>query len=551
MLVNLHIKNFAIIKEIDIEFEEGLNVLSGETGTGKSLILKAVSFLKGERFNKDYLGKFSDKTVIEAIFTTNEKLDSILIENGFEVNENIIISRTFTDSSSISKINNRASNIKILSQITDLLFDIHGQHSQLIVLNKSNYIDLIDKFEPSTKNIKLNLAKNLKEIDKLIIKKSQLNLTDDKIEREKDLLKYQINEIERFDFDNYDEVKLNNEYRKLSNQTALIKGTDNIITAINDSNRSDSFFDMSSSIYNMSVDLSILDPEFTEITSDALNIRELIRDLSNKVEQYSYTLEVDDERLSIIESIFSDFQNLKLKYGRNEEEIIEFLKSIKQRYNELANITKNLENIDKKINELNKENIKSSNDLTLIRSEIIKNLEYSIISELKQMNMQHINFKISMEKLEKIRYSGQDDIDFLISTNKGQELKSLSQVSSGGEISRFMLALKSTFIDKDDIGTIIFDEIDTGISGKTADIVGDKIKDISLNTQLLVISHLPQIASKATHHYLIEKNINGNNTVTSIKKLGKNDRIKEIARLISGSNITNNSIESAKELLGG
>lgn len=551
MLINLHVKNFAIIKELNIDFEEGLNVLTGETGSGKSLILKAISFIKGERFNKDYLSNFGDKTIIEAVFTTNDNINTFLSDHGYELNENVIISRTFSYNSSISKINNSACNVKLLSELGDMLFDIHGQHSQLIILNKSNYIDLIDKFNNNTIELKHKISKNLKEIDKLNKEIGELNLSDDEIEREKDLLKYQINEIEKFDFDNYNEEKLNKEYKKLTNQSELIRGTDNLLEIIKNGNKFDSLFDLSSNAYNYILDLQKLDNDLSEITSDVLNIRELIRDLGNKIENYSFTLEIDEERVQVIEDMFSDFQVLKLKYGRSEEDILSFLSDIKNRYDLIIDIHNRKSEISKQILRLENENDNYAEKLTKLRKDIIKNLEIDIIKELYQMNMQHINFKISISKLEKIKNNGRDDVDFLISTNKGQELKSLNQVSSGGEISRFMLALKSVFIEKDDINTIIFDEIDAGISGKTADIVGDKLKDISSKVQLIVISHLPQISSKAKHHYLITKNIADEQTISSVKKLNMDERELEIARLISGSNITENSIISAKELLRG
>ncbi|MFM1539505.1 DNA repair protein RecN, partial [Helcococcus bovis] len=247
--------------------------------------------------------------------------------------------------------------------------------------------------------------------------------------------------------------------------------------------------------------------------------------------------------------IFSAFHVLKLKYGKTPEEILEFLESIKSRFNILNNIEKRRNELENEISKINNENKKIANELTSKRKHIISELEFKIINELSEMNMLNIDFKIQLNKSEKISKNGHDDIDFMISTNKGQELKSLSSVSSGGEISRFMLALKAALIDKEDLSTIIFDEIDTGISGKTADIVGNKLKKISKVCQLIVISHLAQIASKSDTHYLISKDIENDFTITSIEKLNYDGKVKEIARLISGIDITQNSIDAAKELL--
>ncbi|MFL8951500.1 DNA repair protein RecN [Helcococcus kunzii] len=549
MLINLFVKNFAIIKELNINFYKGLNILSGETGSGKSLLLKTLSILKGERFSKDFIGNFSDKTIIEAVFSSNSNVKNVLEENGIEVDENIILTRIFTHNSSITKINGRACNIKFMNQISSMLYDIHGQHSQLIVLNKSNYISIIDKFNNKTKEYKNNISKNIKLINDLIIQKDDLNISDDELEREKDLLNYQINEIESFNFDDYDEEALNNEYKKLSNQSELIVGTNSIINAINESNRSLSLKDMINIIYDKLQDLENYDNHLKDYSSDALNIKELIYDLSNNIENYSYTLEMDDERIQVIEDIFSSFHVLKLKYGKTSEEILEYLAQIKKKYDNLVNIDKIKKSFEDQILKLTNENVIISDKLTKIRKEIIKDLEKKIILELHEMNMQNIQFEISIKKKDKINKEGQDDIDFLISTNKGQELKSLSLVSSGGEISRFMLALKAVFVTNDEIDTIIFDEIDTGISGKTADIVGNKLKKISDECQLLVISHLAQIASKADNHYLLFKETSENATMTNLIHLNEEEQIREIARLISGSDITDNSLQAAKELL--
>lgn len=549
MLINLFVKNFAIIKELNINFYKGLNILSGETGSGKSLLLKTLSILKGERFSKDFIGNFSDKTIIEAVFSSNSNVKNILEENGIEVDENIILTRIFTHNSSITKINGRACNIKFMNKISSMLYDIHGQHSQLIVLNKSNYISIIDKFNNKTKEFKNNISKNIKLINDLIIQKDDLNISDDELEREKDLLNYQINEIESFNFDDYDEEALNNEYKKLSNQSELVVGTNSIINAINESNRSLSLKDMINIIYDKLQDLENYDNHLKDYSSDALNIKELIYDLSNNIENYSYTLDMDDERIQVIEDIFSSFHVLKLKYGKTAEEILEYLAQIKKKYDNLVNIDKIKKSLEDQISKLTNENVIMSDKLTKIRKEIIKDLEKKIILELHEMNMQNIQFEISIKKKDKINKEGQDDIDFLISTNKGQELKSLSLVSSGGEISRFMLALKAVFVTNDEIDTIIFDEIDTGISGKTADIVGNKLKKISDECQLLVISHLAQIASKADNHYLLFKETSENATMTNLIHLNEEEQIREIARLISGSDITDNSLQAAKELL--
>lgn len=549
MLLNLYVKNFAIIKQINISFDNGLNILSGETGSGKSLLLKALSLIKGERFSKDYIGKFDQKTIVEVVFTSNDNINNLLLENNIDIDDNIILTRIFDRNASVTKINNRACSVKFMSQIANVLFDIHGQHSQLVVLDKSNYISLIDKFDKTTDILKISLSENLKTLNKLKSEISNLEIPKDELEREKDLLKYQINEIESFNFNEYDEEKLNKEYKKLTNQTELINGTNAIIDAVSQSNKSLSVKEIINMLYDKLLDLERLDSDLKDLTSDILNIKELIYDFSRNIENYSYTLDIDEERIQVIEDIFSAFQVLRLKYGKTPDEILEFLENIKSRFKILSNIEKRRNELALEISKINNENKKIADDLTNKRIKIIKELEDKIIKELSEMNMLNIDFKIQLNKLEKISKNGHDDIDFMISTNKGQELKSLSNVSSGGEISRFMLALKAALIDKEDLETIIFDEIDTGISGKTADIVGNKLKKISKVCQLIVISHLAQIASKSDTHYLIYKDVENDFTITNIQKLDYDGKVKEIARLISGIDITKNSMDAANELL--
>lgn len=549
MLLNLYVKNFAIIEEINLNFSEGLNIISGETGSGKSLLLKTLSLLKGDRFTRDYLGSFSDKTIVEAVFKTNDTIKDFLTENGFEPDENIILTREFTENSTINKINNRACSLKTMSDLTDLIFDIHGQHSSLIVLNKANYINMIDNFNNETIDLKNKIKANLKEEKLLKEKLEDLKISPEEIEREKDLLKYQIEEIEAFDFDKYDEDKLNKEYKKLSNQKELIEGTNSLLSILNDNNRSISFKDFAFNVYSAMNDLAAMDDDLKELSSWALNIREEINDFSKNLEDYSYTLDIDEERIQIIEDLFSSFQVLKMKYGRDKEEILKFLDDIKDRYQTISNIDKVLNDINSKLYALDKDNQKIADQLSKLRKEIAANLERRIVDELQEMNMDHIKFKIAFNKKDNINKDGIDDIDFMISTNKGQDLKSLSQVSSGGEISRFMLAMKAVLSESDSIQTIIFDEIDTGISGKTADIVGDKLKKISKSIQLIVISHLAQIAAKSDSHYLISKDVVGEKTVSNVNVLDEDGKIKEIARLISGHDITEKSLSNARELL--
>lgn len=549
MLQNLYIKNFVLIKELNIDFNEGFNIISGETGAGKSILLNAISMLKGNRFNKQFIGRFDDETIIEGVFDMTEDIKSILIKNDYETDfENIIITRKFSEKTSVTKLNNRVISLYLLNEISDKLFDIHGQHSQLVVLNKSNYIEIIDSFNDKTLEIKSKIKDNLIRNSVILKELNEIDISDEETQREIDILQFQISEIEEFDFDSYNEEEINREYKKLTNQASIIEVTSKILYLINDSGNG-SLKDIINSINQLMYELTEYDSKFEDFNSDIVNIKELTYDFSRALENYSYTLNIDEERIKIIESDFQKLQSLKRKYGRNIFDIIKFYDESKLRLKKLSDVENLRKSLNEQIKSLENVNLKLADELTALRLEIIKFLEKRIINELAEMNMEYIDFKILLTKMEKVTESGNDFIDFLISTNKGQELKSLSAVSSGGEVSRFMLALKASLAEKEDVQTIIFDEIDTGISGKTANIVGEKLKKISYLRQLIVITHLPQIASQADFHFLIRKETIDENTISNIVKLDEDQRVNEIARLISGADITEKSKISAKELI--
>lgn len=548
MLKSLYIKNFAIIDEISIDFEKGLNIISGETGSGKSILLNAINLIKGERFNKKFLGSFDNYVLVEAVFSNNENISKILKKNDFDTDEDIIITRKMSENSSVIKLNNRTINLSFLTQISDGLFDIHGQHSQLVVLNKNNYINIIDSFNPESENIKIKLKENLKKIINLKHELDSINYSDEEVLREADILKFQIEEIENFDFDNFIEQALNAEYKKLTKQTEIIQAMNKISYIINDS-RSNSIKDLVSGVDRLLSEVVEYDEKINYLYENLIDIKERVYDFSREIDSYSYTLGVDEQRILEIEEIFSNFQNLKRKYGKNYAEILTFHKNAMERLEKIENIEQLKYDLNLKIKKIEQKNIELADILTNFRLNTILYLEKQIIEELKQMNMEYIQFKIQLFDLEKITENGKNSIDFLISTNKGQELKSLSTVSSGGEISRFMLALKATLAEVEEVQTLIFDEIDTGISGKTANIVGEKLKKISSIRQLIVITHLPQIATYGSSHYLISKYQTPSHTISNIKKLNNDERINEIARLIAGDDITENNKISAKELL--
>ncbi len=552
MLTNIYIKNFALIEEINIDFREGFNVLSGETGSGKSIIINAISLLKGERVNKDFMGKFGDFSIVEGSFYIEESQIFLFEEKGIDIEDNLlIVTRRFSKNSSTVRINNRIVTLSLLQAISDSLIDIHGQHSQLIALNKSNYLGILDSFNKiETNKLKTQIKSNLKEIDRLKGLSKELNITDEELLREKDLLLYQMEEIEDFNFEDYREEELNQEYKKLSNTVTIQTNIMAIQTIIRGGSYSKkSLKEDISNIESLIGDIVEFDDELKVFEEEIINLKDLVDDFNRSLESYYYSVSVNESRIRTIEDIFSSFQNLKRKYGRDQEEILQFYDKIKSRYQLLDNIEEKRREIKKDLAGLSKKNLDLAEELTGIRKTVAKEFEGQMIAELLEMNIKNIEFYIDFLSLEEVGENGKDQIDFLISTNKGQDVKSLSQVASGGEISRFMLALKAILADYDNVQTIIFDEIDTGISGRTAQIVGEKLLKISKKRQVVVITHLPQIAALADSHYLIEKNTVDNKTLTSMVKIDQEERVHELARLISGVDITDLSISSAREML--
>ncbi len=549
MLINLYLKNFALFDEINIDFEEGLNIISGETGSGKSILLRAMSLVLGGRVNKSIIGNFAKETVIEATFTPINNQKDLLERYGLSEGDNIIISRKISPSTSIIKVNNRSFNISDLEDLSQSLMDIHGQHSQLIVLNKSNYLKIIDSFDEESIKIKESLRANLKQKQVYERELSEINLNPEEALREADILQFQIEEIEAFDFDNFNQEDLDIEYKKLANMTEIIRGIDQIKAIFTEGYQRSSLKDYINEIYTTLVDIDQYDGQIKEFEERIVDISEAVNDLSRDIDQYSYTIDIDEERLKEIEDIFVQFQNLKRKYGADVEEIKNFYLHAREKLNKINNIESLRGQLNTKIKDIDEDNIDLANKLHNLRKKIIGQLQKKILGELKEMNMKNIDFIIELERTDQVSDQGFDRIDFLISTNKGQEMRSLASVASGGEISRFMLALKAVLADYEDVQTLVFDEIDTGISGMTADVVGDKLVKISKKRQLIVITHLPQIACKSDSHYLIEKTMNDKNTLSKISKLEDQEKILEVARLISGSTITDSTIKSAEELI--
>lgn len=555
MLSELFIDNFVIIKRNHIFFEEGFNVLTGETGSGKSLILESINLLLGKRADKDIVGRFAPKTVIEGVFELDEKAKNILINNGviFDEDDNkLIVNRTISQKSSTLRINGRVANLTILREISPILIDIYNQGDSNAFMNKTNYIYLIDNYSNDQETI--DLRKMIKALvnqkNEYLVKYNNLNLSDEEISRERDLIKYQIEEIEKIDLFSINEEEIDEEYKKLNNINAMRESIEAAKGILDNSDYDvNSISSMLGAILSEINSFSDIDSRLSEFYDRLSALNDEVNDIYSEMDIYQESLTGDPERAQELEDLIEHIYNLKRKYGSNIDEIISYYDEISARIKELDEIEDLRDNLDSILSDIDQKLNENASKLHDIRIKKSKILEEKINKSIADLNIKNGLFKIEFSKKENIDTTGADELDFLIRTNKGEDLKSLTKTASGGEISRIMLAFKEIFADFDDVDTMIFDEIDTGISGRTAQIVGEKILDLSNKRQVIAISHLPQIASLASNHILISKEDVGDFTISSTQKIEGEKRISEIARLIGGVNITDITINSAGEML--
>lgn len=553
MLAELYIDNFIIIKKDHIFFEDKFNVLTGETGSGKSIILEAINLLLGKRASKDIIGNFKDQSIIEAVFLLKDDLIQKLTNLGISFDDDkLIITRNIGKNSSSIRINGRLSNINILKEISDDLIDVYKQGDSNIYMNKANYVDLIDSYQNDgkTKDIRSKLASLFKEKNDYLRRFKDFDLSDEELSRERDLLNYQIDEIDSIDLFNLDEEEIESEYKRLTNISSLKDGYYRMLELLDSS---DYEIASASKLLNEAAsnisDFITIDKKSSDLYNRLVALSDELDDIYSQADSYVDFLSTDPEKLEALEDLNKKLFDLKRKYGNNIDDIKAYYDSMKERLSELDQIDDLRNNLTNILSDIDNKIMKYSEEIHEIRINKIKSLEKSLNKEIVELNIKNGKFKVGINKKENIDKTGFDDVDFLIRTNKGESLTSLTKTASGGEISRIMLAFKDVFASFDEIDTMIFDEIDTGISGRTAQIVGEKILDLSSKRQIIAISHLPQIASLANNHILISKEDDGNYTISSSKNIKEDERTLEIARLIGGVDITQTTIKSAREIL--
>lgn len=555
MLKELLVQNFSIIENTRIDFEEGFNILTGESGSGKSVLIQSIAFLAGGRGNKKLLRQGADKAFIQGTFLVDfalkNDIENIVSEQGFEVSdeESFIISRElYENGRTLSRLNGRIISLQLLKVLGEKLLNIYGQHSNQGLLHKENYLPMLDSFISESSQLKSDIQKILQKISFLQEKQTTLPCGKEK-EREIELLNYQIEEIEAMDLQNFSEDKVFEEYKKLSSVNKIVE----ILEKINKLLEGDTFYidgllTLSSKITQNLSHLADYGSQFDSLYSEFIGINSLLSDFSTSLRNEIAQVEENPDRMSFLERQLSQFSDLKRKYGPSLENILSYYDSSISRKEELISSELKLKQIKIELKK-NKDNLSIlSEKLSRLRKLTAQDFQINIENELKQFNMPYVQFSILFHEKE-ISRDGKDDLDFYFSANKGELQKPLSEIISGGELSRLMLAFKAVLQNYNLVHTLIFDEIDTGLSGRAAQIIGERLFSLGKDYQIIAISHLPQVAAMADSHYMIEKRIDSNRTYSYIYDLNEDYRIRELARLVGGVNITEKTLEHVKEML--
>lgn len=531
MLGQLHIKNIGIIEDITINFKDGFNVMTGETGAGKSLIIGSISAVTGSRISKDIIKTGCESALIEACF--------------FEKDKDIILSREiFANGRNVCKIDGEMAPLSKLKEIGESLIDIHGQHDNQSLLDATMHLILLDKFCGDEFN---KLKQEYMELlhDYNLVKKELNNNYGDEKERSRkiDLLKYQIEEIKGANLKNGEEEELSDKRNLIMNSEKIMKALSNTYYNLNDI----VVDNLGMAVHELST-IATLNEQYDKLL---LNLNEafyMLKDSASETLDLMNAVEFDENEQNDIEERLDAIYNLKRKYGQDIESILNYCNEISDELYKLQNSDEIINELKKKLDDLDDKLKNKALKIRKIRKENATQICKKVNKELNELDMKNASIEFKFEELDNYTENGLDDAQILITTNLGEGLKPLSKIASGGEISRIMLALKNVFANVDDIPCMIFDEIDTGISGQTAKVVAEKMRDISKNHQLICITHLPVIAAFGDENFFISKYTKSGKTYTKVEHLKEENVIKEIARILDGDNASEISIEHAKEL---
>jgi len=549
MLSGIHVKNIALIDEVWIDFDKGLNILTGETGAGKSIIIDSINVALGKKALKEMLRKGADDALVELFFDVHDASTITMIKSmEIDIEDNtIIISRRLSNGRSTSRINGDIVSAKILKNIADRLIDIHGQHEHQSLLYKSKHLEILDRFAKeqlgSKKQQMTEAYEIFKQFNEELLKAS---IDEEKRLREISLMEYEINEIDEANLIAGEDVELMARYKKMTNARQIVEGINAVRGIVG--YESGGLGDGISHALKFLYPIQEYDEQIADYVLQIENIDNLLNDFNRETAEYMSDLTFDEHEYIEAENRLDLLNHLKSKYGKTIEEILTYREAKLKELKKLENYEEYLNDLKQKLNNAKKELITVSEEVSKIRQEQSSQLSLSIKEALIDLNFLDVAFEMRFSKTLDYTRNGIDEAEFVISTNPGEDLKPLGMVASGGELSRIMLAIKSVLARADDLDSLIFDEIDSGISGRTAQKVAEKLAIIAAKHQVFAITHLPQIAAMADHHYLIEKLLKDNRTLTTVKPLDEALAIQEIARLLGGVEITAKTLENAIEM---
>ncbi|MFC2163873.1 DNA repair protein RecN [Acidobacteriota bacterium] len=554
MIKSLRIKNLATIEDLEIDLEKGFSIITGETGVGKSIIIDGIMLILGEKSSKDMIRTGTAEISVEAVFKQEAAMTAwgeLLSEQG---EDEIFVHRKIAEKKTgKGYLNGTLVPIKKLKELSPFLVDIYGQNDHVFLQQIEYQLHYLDAYANADK-IQKDVAETARTLKRLGREKDELELKERDREQRLDFLHYQINEIEKAQLTPGEEESLRQErdiFKNAERIRSLVEEAHNIVD-----NEDASLSSLLSRLQTISLDLSRFANEFKETYDAVSQFTITIRELSDFLLKFRDQHTASPDKLEEIEERLSRIEALKRKYGNSIAEILSYLEKVRVEHKELSTSQEKLSEYEDKIRENFVLYIKKAQTLSRLRKKRALVLEKEIEREIGNLGMKKARFKIRIETtdpdqdhLQKLKNLGMDEVEFLISPNPGEDLKPLRRVASGGELSRIMLALKSIGKNSEKFKTLIFDEIDSGIGGKTAEFVARKLKGLAVENQVICITHLPQIASFATHHFKIEKKIEKNRTFTTVKKLALKERIEEIARLTAGSHISDAALQNAREML--
>lgn len=550
MLLEISIKNFAIIEEISLNFEKGMTVLTGETGAGKSIIIDAMNMMLGARSSTEVIRHGAPKAEIQGFFTVEKSpaLSQVLEEHGIDFRDELIIRREiFQNGRSVSRINGQMVNLSTLRSVGQYLVDIHGQHDQEELMKAPQHIKLLDEFgDEEFQAIKSTYQTTFdayRSLRKRVIDK-QKNEQEHKARIE--MLEFQLAEIEAADLKPGEDDQLNQERGKLLNHRNIADTLTNAYTMLDNEDFS-SLANVRSAMNDLQT-IEDFDPDYKEVATGLAESYYVLEDASKRLSDIIDNLDFDGNRLNVIDDRLNVINTITRKYGGKVDDVLDYFATISKEYDHLTGNNLDSDDLEGQLKALEKELLTSSQVLSDKRHDLAQILEKEIKHELTDLYMEKADFQVQFSKA-KFSHEGNEHVEFYISTNPGEGFKPLVKVASGGELSRLMLAIKSAFARKEDKTSIVFDEVDTGVSGRVAQAIAQKIHKIGSHGQVLAISHLPQVIAAADYQFFIEKESKDDSTVSTVRLLTAEERVEEIAKMLAGDQVTQAALSQAEELL--